>query len=434
MNKTIFPYLNTRFETDILLTLLLTPVWWLTGLNIFVYQMTAVFAFTKLIITIILKDRPLIIPKPLLWFALFLISYLFSILINLGNYPAQRVMASLNNYFVFGMGFLLMVTIYHGEGPIFLNLFRISRILCMLTGGIAIFFLVLWLVGHEALETHSLLGRLFPALDKYPFFRELLTIRITSSDWLMTRLPRLAIYSQVHTALGGFLLMITPLAFAAYAIEKKYAGAWFFGLLTAVPVIFSLSRTVWCAFIVAFAFVRFLEQKRKFLWVVLFSISVLLASNLIYSGMDWILKLRHQSTINRFEIYEQAIDVVKNTNILFGIGVRLREGRDEYLMMSLGSHSTYVGLLLVTGVMGLALFIGFQLAVGIHWYGQKSFAQEANSLFIWRYLGTSYFGASIWFLTDTLDALPFTAYTYFVIVSCIFLFGRFLKEPLIFEK
>lgn len=428
MNKITLPYLNTRVETDILLTFILTPFWWITGFNIFIYQLTGGIVFVKLLMNVIFTERPLMIPSALFWYGLFLFSYLFSILINMGNHPEQRVLASFNNYLVFLMGFFVMIAIYNSEASFLNRLFKRTRILCAMTGFLAIFFLLLWAQGFENLETVSLMGRIFPGLTAYPFFRELLLLRITSTDWLITKLPRLAIYSQVHTALGVFMLMIIPLAMASYKKEEKGAfRVWLLGLLAFIPFLFALSRTVICAYIGAYVFVRFIEQKKKFFWALILLFIAVTASNFIYSGMEWLLRLRHQSTINRFEIYGYALQAVKDTNLLTGVGVRLREGRDEFLMMTLGSHSTYIGVLLVTGLMGLGLFLGFQSAVGVHWYRQKKWIQDSGYLPGWRSLGISYLGASVWCLTDTVDALPFIAYTYFVIIAAILLQGRILK-------
>src|SRR5437870_2544996 len=98
------PYLNTRIETDLMVTLLLAPLWWFSGLSIGIYPLVTALAMIKLLMICIYSGKPLKIPKPVLGFVLFLIFYLLSILINVANLPSQRIFASLNNYLILIMG------------------------------------------------------------------------------------------------------------------------------------------------------------------------------------------------------------------------------------------------------------------------------------------------------------------------------------------
>jgi hypothetical protein len=405
-------------------SLLLTPVWWLLGINIFIYHLVGSLVLIQLLGITMRRHLNLFISTPGIIFCLFLVAYLGSILINAGNNPPQRVFASLNNYFVLIMGALVMFEVYNTREKILYEFCKVCAWLCFMTGVFALISISLWLKGHSELESLSLLGRIMPSLVEYPYFKELLNIRITSTDWLQVALPRVALYSEVHTAIGGFMLMIIPPMVAYFKLRRSKFLVWVILVLALVPLIFSLSRTVLCALIAGFLIVRFLERGMKWYYILILLILVLIGMNFLYEWAEWLLRLRNQSTINRMEIYEEAIRIVWETNIFMGIGIRVRSA---YFMMAIGSHSTYVGLLLITGLLGVSLFVLFQGSVLWNWYRQIQWLRDQRNKTVWRYLGISLIASNLWLFTDSLDALPFIAFTYFIIVGCILLHGKLLR-------
>ena len=261
------PYLNTSPETDLLAALLLTPLWWILGFNIFIYQLVAYGVFFRLLIKLGKLGQPLKIPVPALWLSIFLLSYLASMVINLPNYPTQRILSSVNHYSILVMGFFLVLTVYHLDpAGIVTRFFKICWILSGFTGALAVLSLTLWFRGYKNLETSSLLAHFFPSMLTYPFFHLFSMIRFTSTDWLFFRLPRLSIYSAASTATGGFLVLILPLAIAYFQLKKKGRWAHYSMLaLSLTALLFSLSRMAVCAFFASFAFVWFLEKRNKFM-------------------------------------------------------------------------------------------------------------------------------------------------------------------------
>jgi hypothetical protein len=180
-----------------------------------------------------------------------------------------------------------------------------------------------------------------------------------------------------------------------------------------------------CAFFAASSFVWFLERRNKLVLSLVLLSLVFFLSGEIYDGLAWLLRLRYESTIGRLSLYSDALKIVFENNPLIGVGVR---PRNEFTLMAIGSHSTYVGLLLVTGILGLSLFVIFQWVTLMIWFRQRLSCQDETDRTIWKYLGTSYIGATIWFLTDTLDTLPFIAYVYFFVAGCILSFNEKLER------
>lgn len=427
MRPVKFPYFQTSPENDLLMTLVLTPFWWVLGLNVFIYQAAVLLVFLKLLVVATHRGQPIALPHVSLWFGLLLISYLLSLVVNAPSQPTQRIYASLNNYSMFLMGFLIIIIVYNVSfAPFLSGLFKVCRILCAMTGGIALIFLLLWLSGEKALETKSLLGRLFPSFLENPFFHLLWTIRITASDWTLGNIARVSVYSHAHITTGGLMVALIPLMMAGYHLRKsKRIERITVFVLSLFPLIFSLSRAAVCSFLGAFFLVWMIEKGAKIYFAFLGFFLVILTSGYLYQGIEWLLNVREVSTIGRFLIYQDAFQTVLDHNPLLGLGVRLREG---FTMMAVGSHSTYIGLLLMTGFVGLGLFVLFQLSVLGVWLAQKFYLKGPSQRLAWRYVGISYIASSGTLLTASVDAVPLIAYVYFLVVACLLAFNRQLSQ------
>lgn len=421
--------MKSRSGGELLFVFLLTPVWWILGFNIFIYQAIAGFVFMKLMMDLIYSQESLKITHQVLGFGFFLFAYAASVILNFSENPFSRVLSSVNHFLILLMGFLLLITAYHLESPLFFRrFFRTCWILSGITGVLAVLFLLLWHFGYRSVTFPSLIGRLFPGLMDYPFFYLFSVVQLTSTDWLVMELPRLSIYSVVHTATGGFMITTLPLGLGYLKLNDGHIWGWKtvpFIAAAMIALFFSLSRTAICVYAAATAFVWLLGKRDKFIWALFGLLLVFFASGKIYDLLVWLLNVRYDSTVGRLGIYADAVKIVMEQNFLMGIGIRPRE---EFTMMAVGSHSTYIGLLLVSGFLGLVLFMYFQMSTFLHWLSQKKQIHNETQKIIWDALGTSYIGASLWFFTDTLDTFPFIAFEYFLVAGCILYFGRTLKD------
>lgn len=418
-----FPYLTTSPKTDILMTFFLTPLWWMLGFGVFIYQAVAILVFFKLWAQLIRYERPFKVPTPAIWLGVFLLVYAASIFVNFSNHPIQRIMASVNNYFIYLMGFFLVLVVYECDPEDFLtSLCGVGRWVCLFTGLITVFFLIIWYWGDRGSAWPSMLARMMPSLADYPFFYNILTLRITGPDWLTEKIPRLSIYSGIITATGGFMLMVLPLARASAVLRKRnhiteliiYAGGF-------AALIFSLSRTAICAYFGSLVLVWMMEKKQR-IWIgiILVGLSIL-GAGMIYDGVQWLFESRSSSTVGRLNLYIDAIKIAARENFLLGIGVRLRE---EFTTMSVGSHSTHVAFFLMTGIFGLVSFVMFQFYTFAEWIRSKANLLQPYQKIMWKYLGMSFVGINVWILTDGVDGVPFIAFTYFLIAAALILLYR----------
>lgn len=421
--KFILPYITTNLEKKLFITFLLTPIWWVLGLNIYIYQFIVFLSFPNLLLAASQKGYVLKIPLSIKWFFLFLVLYLSSILLNYSEQDTQRVFASFNNFSLFLMGLGLMVIFFncHTKGGI-INLLKISKNLTIISGSIAIFFITIYFYGQKRFEFCSFTGKMFPSLLEYPFFYNLLLIKGAVPDWPLKNILRIGIYSLVNTATGGFMLAILPMTIAYYKLKStntiiKKGICIIVLFIGMVPLIASFSRMAIFSLILASFFVFLIGKNRKLIYILIVIVVLFFAFQYLYDALIWLLHFRETSTNIRTEIYKESIKFVFEINPILGIGVKPRE---HFTMRALGSHSTYVGLLVVSGIFGLVAFIAFQFSIFICWYRLKKRILTNNQMIIWKYLGISFISMTLWLLTDSLDALPFITYAYFIIIGGIF--------------
>ncbi len=421
------PYINTRIEDDILLTLLLTPLWWILGFGIFTYHLTVLLVFTKLITGSLRTEQGVRISKETIGFIFFLLSYLASIAINIPYRYEQRIFASLNNYLLLVMGFLLMLVVYNCDFQyLFRRFARTCRYLCMISIVIGMAMLGYWFRYRHHFEADSLLARHLSSLLNYPYFYVLLKMTGTMSDWFSgSEFPRLTLYSQPPTATGGLMIMIIPFMAASYVLsqKKKFPELVLVFVLSAGVLFFSFSRAAIYGFVIGWIFVRFFARNKKA--IVLFGFLVLAAvmTGLLDKGVEFILNLRKASTTGRFELYEEAFRILGEENPIMGLGVRLRE---SFTMEAIGSHALYIEILFVAGLIGLVLFLVFQGMVMVNWYSQQKLLKNKTERSVWEFFGISLIATNIWLLSDTLLAMPYIAYLYFLITGGSLLFSKFL--------
>jgi O-antigen ligase len=429
--KFTLPYLTTRIETDLFLTFLLTPLWWITGFSVFIYHAAVLWIFLKFLLGIIQNQQQIRCPKPLVWFFVFLMAYLGSILINIPVRPPQRIFASLNNWIMMMMGLLIFLISYNCEPRLYFDkLLRASSAFCFLTGILGIGVIILWFQGTKDIKMATFLGKLFPSLLNYPFFANLLTITGTMPDYLFKHFdkwPRLTIYSMAPTATGGFMLMILPLARAYYRRNPVRMFEGIVVLAMGLTVLFfSLSRSALYAFVNAIVLVYVIRKGFSFILALVSLLAGIVGSGLFAKFLEWMLNLRVNSNVGRFNMYQDALKILFDENPLVGLGVKLR---DDFNFAAVGTHGgIYLEVIFTAGIIGLFFFLLFQFSMGSQWVIDRFSPQSLERKELWKYLGVSMIGVNLWLFTDTLTAYPLITYTYFLICGAIVLLKRLPEE------
>lgn len=430
--KIYFPFLNTPPEKDLSWVLALTPLWWALGFNVFVYHLVSFLVFSRSFGKGLVRGKKIMMPKRLYPFAALLFFYLISIVINIPLRPAQRIFASLNNYSMLVMGMMVMLAVYNSRPAEMLGqLITACRWLCFASGILAFLSLGLWLLGYDNLSIEPLLMKLIPKLAAFPYFNSLMIMKLTVTEWMFGETPRLSLYSGAPTATGGLVLMILPLMLTYYQLEKRrvFECAVMIGFSLFV-LLFSQSRSAVCGALAAVVFVEIMSRRHKLLIGLFALLLTLVLSGLIYQGVEWMLNIRTASNVGRLILYQEALEIVREENFLLGIGVRLR---DDFTMMTIGSHACYVEIIFVAGIVGLVLFLGFQMMVALEWLDQQKYLKDETSKILWKGLGLSFLGTNLWLMTDTIFAFPYIAFTYFLTAGSLFLFGKNVRLGHLFE-
>ncbi|MBI3307418.1 MAG: O-antigen ligase family protein [Candidatus Omnitrophica bacterium] len=420
------PFLTTSIETDLMLVLLLTPLWWVTGFSIFAYHLAVLWIVIKFLLLTIRQHRSILFPAAGNWFFLFLISYLISIAINAPLRPSQRIFASLNNWAVLMMGYLVFLLVCNCEAEAFFRRFlKTCRLLCIVTGVIGVGILILWLRGYKQIQIPTLLGRAMPSLMTYPYFFGLLNITGTMPDWLSGNdpLPRLTPYSLAPTSTGGLMLMILPLTYAYYAGERKKFFERILVLLLGLTIlVFSFSRSAIYGFVSAIILAFAIERSLSVLLGLSCLFGGLVASGFFARFMEWVFNLRKSSTVGRFQIYQEAVKILFEENPFMGLGVKLRE---SFTFMAVGTHGGfYLEIMFTAGIIGLLFFVMFHFLVLGNWFMQRRAFPDPPRKRLWKYLGISLIAVHTWLLTDTIVAFPLIAYCYFLLCASVFLLKR----------
>ena len=428
--KPSIPFLTSSTETDLILTFALIPLWNILGLNIFIYHAVIGWCFIKWLVS----SRPvggisMGIPKPLIWFAMFLCSYMLSILINIQNQPEQRIFASVNNWLNFLMGFLVALTAYNLRSFSFVKrLLSAAAIVCAISSVAVIGGLILWFCGVKKLTFATIAGYYMPQLMDYPYFVGQLVMPFIQTDFALNNMPRISFFLGAKTATGGFFVLMIPLLVGYYLSAKRNHKVQFTVLLvmSILAMLLSLSRGAVLALIGAFILVQIIDRGRNLHTSLFYLITSLFAANSAIKIFSWMVNMRPSSTSTRMKLYEDAIRIAFENNILMGVGVKIRE---EFTMTAIGSHSTHIGILLVSGIFGLCFFIAFEIAVFLYWYSLRNAWRDSPMRIIWKYLGASYIGMSIWIMTDGLDAFPYMIYVFFLVIAAIL-----MLKPLALEE
>jgi len=410
------------------LTLVLVPLWWFLGLKLFIFHFLILVSFAKLIKDLNLEGKHLYIPQEALPLGLFIVTYVLSLVVNFGNNPLLRSFVSFYNLTFWLMGLALILVIYHLDD--------FDKILKVLSGvralGVAciifsLLSLVIWFLGTKHLEITAMLIKFLPGFqfggsqnmasdNNIWYFTTHLTI--VTSDWFLERFfPRVTTFFLYPTALAAGMSAMIPLTWAyyKYSLENKTKQwqPWLHIVLLLVPLVFALSRTVVLALILALLHQVFWDSKKKILviWFLILG-SILFIFNLdvlSHSAFD----ARPGSSHLRFLIYKLTLEEALQYPFL-GIGIKPRTD----LLVPIGSHCMYLGILLKTGFVGLLFFLLFQFSIYFQWLKLRAVICD-KFVPLWKGLGISFMSLNLWMLTDDLDAPHIVALLYFIIIGCI---------------
>lgn len=402
-------------------------VWWVLGLNLFVYQATAAGLFFMLLQESRRLSRGLIIPPTAVCLFLLSVVYLFSMAIHSGSSELSRVVAAGYNlsFWIMG-GMIVMVLANAFKVEDIAEVLRVFRWLAIISGILAVGILGAWYSGSHEIILKTPLHFLTRYVGNTVLVESTLTLKPLLFDWFasLTR-PRFNVFSPYPTAAGGILMILLMMLIVQAQILRrmKHPAFWLLAGVTFLGLVMTLSRMSMMGLLIALGSV-YLIQKRNFgIWMFASVLLLIAAAPLLMRVMEIVLSLREGSNVSRFELYRYSLQQLEGSDWIIGLGMKPRENQ---FLFPLGSHSTYISLTFKTGLVGLFIFLVFQITLFTRWYSLKALAMRRREIyFFWRGLGLVFIAMALWVVTEDIDAPQLLAFIYFSFVG---LFEGLYKE------
>ncbi len=314
----------------------------------------------------------------------FLFVYLLSILLNSSQAEQSRVFAAFNKWAIW----MIAVLLY--------SFFRQAQIDCSIVSKIAFLNIVLLVVLSLTYYSGIVLSLPWDART------------LSGVDWINgERSTRFHCFLEYSTLVAAAYFILFPVSLRT-VVNCRFSGlAYGYCILALIPVVACSSRTgILFGVASTFAAILYINELRGdgklsrntklfFAFIVAVTFVVLYHSEIV-ATVEELLGSRQGSTDTRRSLYEYTFAHVMDSSPVFGCGIKDTVAQFGSAV-PVGSHSTYLGILYRTGVVGLALFLSalFVLAKKIVTTGAKDRTRPYRAFFMLL--------CCIFFLTEDID-------------------------------
>lgn len=391
------------------------PVIWFMGLSsIYFHFIVLAYAIVKNKETLVGK-----IPKPVLFILSYIAVYVLSLLFNYGSYSLDRFFASIYNLSFWLLGFLIILNVRNSGKWELVQAQKYSKVILLIIASIG--FLTIFNDSRET-SLKSVLGLVINP-DKFPqLIKDTLVLKIMAKDWFDgASSVRNSIFSPYSTATAALSLLL----FGIITIGKKLPSirffVWFFVCL--IAIFSTYSRLVIFLFMgyCCLLFLFNLKLERRLLVTLISLVMMALALPIFFKVWNMVNEMRQGSSDIRFLMYSQTIAYALENNIFYGVAVKDR----SFFFIPLGSHSTYLGGLLKTGIFGLFALIGFSLCF---WKRFLLDLLNSNNNAVTRALSPLLFIMTFFLAFEDIDAAQFVSVVYFYCIGIYFSEQKFNIE------
>lgn len=407
------------------------PLWWFLGMNFIIFHLVTILILLGLL-TRRRNERGLLIPVVVLPLLIFILTYIFSVVISLGEIPFVRLLATLYNLSFWVEGFILIIVIYNTfiKEKDVVEIAKSFMFLGTMCGLLSVVGILLWLSGYRNVMIYSPLYRFLPPtlLDSAQLIKASLIFRVVGPDYTgLGILPRGSLFFVYPTALGLGMVITIPMTIYYFKAKSELSKAFMPVLLQIIALLFSLTRIAIIGLLFSFIFVYFVLYIRKPSFLLTIHLGILLVILILFfvpalpkDTLNAAEAFRKGSTTTRLSLYRDTIERTFKRPVL-GYGFKPRE---VGMAIPIASHSTFVGSFYKTGIVGFIFLLMFWVMVYRTW--RKQFKKIKDKLLrcLWYCLGVAFLGTIIWQLTDDLDAPPIVAFLYFLIVAFIVSFRK----------
>lgn len=371
--------LRARLSSLISLFFGLLPIWWVLGLEQFIWP----FAFGGLVLLLIygrtLERRGIVFPAPARWALAFLVVQLFSSFFIVE--PAW-VLVFMRNFGLWLGGLCLFILV--------INLINFgSREFYALLGTVLLVSLLACVVGCLGVtgifDPHfmSPLSHVLPSIVvDSEYARAMLVKSWTAAESTAIfglELKRPRAFFIYPNPFAGFLVLTLPLTLFYCTTKRKRLGRWFWlpGVtLTSFAVLLTTSRAAIVSLIIGAVVLRHnLRPPLRFVLYTVIAGSLVVAPLLLLSRLpsakqqskeilEELITARGQSHRTRATVYAATLESWRDRPV-FGWGTQ-RSPRVAGLSSNyppLGSHSTYGAILYRHGIVGLLVYLAMMLSI-----------------------------------------------------------------------
>jgi O-antigen ligase len=365
----IFPYKHNRMIiNDVKVLILLFPIWWILGVEQFIWFFYLLIIFIKMLI---FKKGEFRLSNIHLIFFVFLCSVLLSI-VNI-DLPV-RYITFFKNFCSFGSAWLCLVIVHNSlyDWNELLKLLRtlIGVILFSAVVGVVNFFF-----SSTRIEITSMISFFLPDSLLSTSFGSILAVRNFGA---MDNFILIGQYFRVNslflfaTMFASVLALSFPFLIFLKKISKGFWSNFFCNfaiLITILALVFTTGRVAIFALIIGFLYFRFFIRPDKIIKIIylgafacvsLAIIVFFMQDSLFIDFVNLILNSRGEgSKMTRIQIYINSLESLKE-HFIIGWGTQRDVSGMHY---PLGSHSFYLGILYKYGILGFSSFLCFLVLV-----------------------------------------------------------------------
>lgn len=315
---------------------------WLSGLLI-PYLYVLLLRYGPYVLLFVEKD--IVIQFSLLFLSIQVVSTFISILLPFQD--SFRYIAIFHNYICFFF-FLIGYILQRYKNSFREELFRMLPIIYWFSVILSISSFTFFLLTFKPIYYKGILGLIFHVENKYTLVKLVYT-----GYGLGGIIPRVQIFGLYSNTAAIVMYIIYTLYLVSQNERRLYIKTGFI-ILSLISLATTGSRIVFLAFLL-FSYFYLLEGRKTFFLSFLTIIfAFIIFSKQFHQFLSFMESLRESSNMTRIKIYQTSIELMMNYNFILGLG--LKPKIPELLDFPVASHSSVIGYIVRSGIVG-AVFV-----------------------------------------------------------------------------
>lgn len=433
---------NYKYEPiDIFNYLILgIPIWALLGAKFAVFHLFSFIAFILLINKKKEKKKVFKI-KEIYGIGIYLLSTIIALIINPLNAKGENLLSPIYLLSFWVMGVLIIITFKNSKGLTQKKIYDTGKF-AFLIGGITIIvfilsFMVAKIKGISLIEFNGLSYYILPEKFKIRFFDSITLIKLLSNDYggngFVVRFNGFEVYQVASATLTLILAVYSYIYIYCKNFKNRYMKfiiIFSYYSMILVTLYFNRSRTIILGSILALLITLFIKyiNKKNYKKIIIYFIFIFIAITLIsyFSGiLDKLINIRPNSNRDRTFVYIKALETFKIYPV-FGVGIRYFISESA---IPVGSHSTYLGVLMRSGIVGFLGIVMYKISILIKILNNKKYIFNSNfKKVIWNISTFIFIFMSIFMVFEDIDWPNIVAFLYFFNVAIIISFEKIKSD------